>query len=191
MVLISENTEDSKAAPPNPFLSGFEFNLFFTNFRPGSKIYLSIQYGPLVKRSRRRPLTAKTGVRFPYGSPKKDTSNRMYPFFVKLIESNPGRVFYVKKTVRWTVFSKMSLSGSESQSGFCPGKRLSIPLWVTKAVSLIACCFIFYCRQCRESSIQQTAKSLTAFGCGLHNCCGSRPMGHQTHTHSGCVFLYA
>ena len=26
--------------------------------------------GPLVKRSRRRPLTPETGVRFPYGSPK-------------------------------------------------------------------------------------------------------------------------
>ena len=25
--------------------------------------------GPLVKRSRRRPFTAKSGVRFPYGSP--------------------------------------------------------------------------------------------------------------------------
>ena len=28
-----------------------------------------IKYGPLVKRSRHRPFTAVTGVRFPYGSP--------------------------------------------------------------------------------------------------------------------------
>ena len=28
-----------------------------------------ITYGPLVKRSRHRPFTAVTGVRFPYGSP--------------------------------------------------------------------------------------------------------------------------
>ena len=30
-----------------------------------------IKYGPLVKRSRHRPFTAVTGVRFPYGSPIK------------------------------------------------------------------------------------------------------------------------
>ena len=30
---------------------------------------LTPKYGPLVKRLRRRPLTAKTGVRFSYGSP--------------------------------------------------------------------------------------------------------------------------
>ena len=29
------------------------------------------KYGPLVKRSRHRPFTAVTGVRFPYGSPIK------------------------------------------------------------------------------------------------------------------------
>ena len=29
-------------------------------------------YGPLVKRLRRRPLTAETGVRFPYGLLKKE-----------------------------------------------------------------------------------------------------------------------
>ena len=31
----------------------------------------TIKYGPLVKRSRHRPFTAVTGVRFPYGSPIK------------------------------------------------------------------------------------------------------------------------
>ena len=29
------------------------------------------QHGPMVKRSRHRPFTAVTGVRFPLGSPKK------------------------------------------------------------------------------------------------------------------------
>ena len=38
-------------------------------------------YGPLVKRLRHRPLTAKTGVRFPYGSPKKKTSEQSSDVF--------------------------------------------------------------------------------------------------------------
>ena len=33
--------------------------------------------GPLVKRLRRRPLTAKAWVRFPYGSPNGDFSNHL------------------------------------------------------------------------------------------------------------------
>ncbi len=37
-------------------------------------IPLLCEYGLLVKRLRRRPLTAETGVRFPYGSPKMTTS---------------------------------------------------------------------------------------------------------------------
>ncbi len=38
----------------------------------GVVIYGSrLRYGPLVKRLRRRPLTAETGVRFPYGLLRK------------------------------------------------------------------------------------------------------------------------
>ena len=37
--------------------------------------YCSAKSGPLVKRLRHRPLTAKTWVRFPYGSPKEKKAN--------------------------------------------------------------------------------------------------------------------
>ena len=39
--------------------------------RPPGRVRHSHVYGPLVKRSRHRPFTAVTGVRFPYGSPIK------------------------------------------------------------------------------------------------------------------------
>ena len=37
--------------------------------RPPGRVRRSHVYGPLVKRSRHRPFTAVTGVRFPYGAP--------------------------------------------------------------------------------------------------------------------------
>ena len=37
--------------------------------QPPGRVRRSHVYGPLVKRSRHRPFTAVTGVRFPYGSP--------------------------------------------------------------------------------------------------------------------------
>ena len=40
------------------------------------------RYGPLVKRLRHRPFTAVTWVRFPYGSPKKETGFSLSLFFV-------------------------------------------------------------------------------------------------------------
>ena len=43
-------------------------------------------YGPLVKRLRHRPLTAKTGVRFPYGSPEKHLRKRvLFLFYCAMI----------------------------------------------------------------------------------------------------------
>ena len=44
-------------------------------------------YGPLVKRSRRRPLTPQTGVRFSHGSPEKGRKNRgPYAPLAQLVE---------------------------------------------------------------------------------------------------------
>ena len=44
-------------------------------------------YGPLVKRSRRRPLTPQTGVRFSHGSPEKGRRNRgPYAPLAQLVE---------------------------------------------------------------------------------------------------------
>ena len=39
------------------------------------------RYGPLVKRLRRRPLTAETGVRFPYGLLLNAIRNFLVAFF--------------------------------------------------------------------------------------------------------------
>ena len=44
-------------------------HLTFNQGVPRSSRGWITNYGPLVKRSRHRPFTAVTGVRFPYGSP--------------------------------------------------------------------------------------------------------------------------
>ena len=46
-------------------------HLTFNQGVPRSSRGWITNYGPLVKRSRHRPFTAVTGVRFPYGSPIK------------------------------------------------------------------------------------------------------------------------
>ena len=62
---------------------------------------LRLLYGPLVKRLRHRPFTAVTWVRFPYGSPKRETRKSvslflMGIFFVfiqdRLLRSGAGTI---------------------------------------------------------------------------------------------------
>ena len=57
--------------PPQPFypLAQLVEHLTFNQGVPRSSRGWITNYGPLVKRSRHRPFTAVTGVRFPYGSP--------------------------------------------------------------------------------------------------------------------------
>ena len=43
------------------------FSLFEKKYLLFSGLFVIITNGPLVKRLRRRPLTAESGVRFPYG----------------------------------------------------------------------------------------------------------------------------
>ena len=78
--------------------------------------------GPLVKRLRHRPFTAVTWVRFPYGSPKKDTPSGV-SFFWHLRESNmkiritsgdPGAP--VQTLVRSSVFGKAE-DANDSRTG--------------------------------------------------------------------------
>ena len=52
---------------------------------------------------------------------KKDSPSRWVFSFLQM-GFEPKRAFGVKKIVRWTVFSQMSLSGSESQFAFCAAK---------------------------------------------------------------------
>ncbi len=56
------------------FKKGLHFCFFCVIIPP-------LQKGPLVKRLRHRPLTAKTWVRFPYGSPKKKRHSSECLFF--------------------------------------------------------------------------------------------------------------
>ena len=38
-------------------------------------------YGPMVKRLRRHPLTVESGVRFPIGLPRKESTTLVFSFF--------------------------------------------------------------------------------------------------------------
>ena len=58
-----------------------------------------VRQGPLVKRLRHRPLTAKTWVRFPYGSPKEKHPNNVRMFFFWLIVIFQYDIIMIEKCV--------------------------------------------------------------------------------------------
>ena len=60
--------ESSRPSQCDPLAQSVE-HLTFNQGVPRSSRGWITNYGPLVKRSRHRPFTAVTGVRFPYGSP--------------------------------------------------------------------------------------------------------------------------
>ena len=57
-------------------------------------------HGPLVKRSRHRPFTAVTGVRFSHGSPKKESRTKSCFLFLSL---SPNRLCLCKANSKWSV----------------------------------------------------------------------------------------
>ena len=73
----------ARATGSDPVGHGFKSNSRYHFFKIPSQSRWN--NGPLVKRLRHGPFTAVTWVRFPYGSPKKETSEqkvRTFPFLV-------------------------------------------------------------------------------------------------------------
>ena len=84
---------------------------------------MALTNGPLVKRLRRRPLTAKAWVRFPYGSPARSTLFRVCFFFAPVTRTRNltqrGVAFYI------TLYSPVPRYGfvSAPQSGVRQHRR--------------------------------------------------------------------
>src|SRR5699024_2824075 len=94
-------------------------------------IYLS--QGLLVKWSRRRPLTAETGVRLPYGSPESwpgaDTRSGLFSLFLQKVPSSTAASFYSRFTDRgrtqfaFGLFSFSINKGARDNAGILFGLR--------------------------------------------------------------------
>ena len=70
-------------------------------------------YGPMVKRSRHRPFTAVTGVRFPVGSPSKTTCRMACCFIMRLIALEDSLLNDSKKV--WKSFKKVVDKASDTR----------------------------------------------------------------------------
>ena len=82
------------------------------------------QYGPLVKRLRHRPFTAVTGVRFSYGSPKKNRSTSVLLFFfgdlISIIARRCGITSRSSQHCSAASVSEALWGGANSPTGHAP-----------------------------------------------------------------------
>ena len=76
----------------------------------GFKSNFRYHFGPLVKRSRHRPFTAVTGVRFPHGSPKHPLSIDKGCFFFCCTLYKPAKVFYSVVCYHFAMLGYVSVS---------------------------------------------------------------------------------
>ena len=98
------------------------------------------KYGPLVKRSRHRPFTAVTGVRFPYGSPIPGTIAQLgehLPYKQGVTGSSP-----VSPTIRGLVVQLVRMPACHAGGrGFesLPGRQFNILCWCGSTVEQLTC----------------------------------------------------
>ena len=101
MVLKREN---ETARPRSPFFTlKMNFCVFFKkplHFPKTYDIIPLLTSGPLVKRLRHRPFTAKTWVRFPYGSPKKIGTHKECLSFLSSLRSSHPFIVRLQCTMR-------------------------------------------------------------------------------------------
>ena len=58
------------------------------------------KYGPMVKRLRRRPLTAESGVRFPLGLPKRSEQAYLFDMLFLLLQPIGEANGRISKTIK-------------------------------------------------------------------------------------------
>ena len=98
------------------------------------------KYGPLVKRSRHRPFTAVTGVRFPYGSPIPGTIAQLgehLPYKQGVTGSSPVSPTICGLVVQLVRMPACHAGGRGFES--LPGRQFNILCWCGSTVEQLTC----------------------------------------------------
>ena len=108
--------------------------------QPPGRVRRSHVYGPLVKRSRHRPFTAVTGVRFPYGSPIPGTIAQLgehLPYKQGVTGSSPVSPTICGLVVQLVRMPACHAGGRGFES--LPGRQFNTLCWCGSTVEQLTC----------------------------------------------------